>query len=773
MPDDMNRYFLLATIGFGVSSASVAETVDFSRDIKPLLAQHCWKCHGPDESSREADLRLDDFSSVTADRGGYAVLVPGVAAESTILDRVRAHDEDERMPPAAAGRGLNEKEIRTLEAWINAGATFQQHWSFEPIRNPVPPLVADAGWSRNAIDRFVFARLLKLGLAPSPLAERATLIRRLYLDLLGLLPTPEAVAGFQRDDSSDAYESLVDSLLANPHFGERWGRYWLDQARYADSNGYTIDGPRVMWPYRNWVIDAFNRDQPFDMFTTQQLAGDLSPSPTLPELVATGFHRNTLINTEGGVKADQFRDEQVKDRVDTTGVVWMGLTVGCAKCHSHKYDPIQQDEYYALYAFFNSTQDNNSVEPIELVAEAESRQRWRDLRRRIQELKERIDEATPKLATDGDESAESKELQKWKSELSSLESARDELEDGHPLAMVLRELRQARQTHVQVRGDFLRPEALVTAGTPQALPTMLPSKEYDRRFFANWLMDKDHPLTARVRVNRIWMRLWGRGLVETENDFGVQGSLPSHPLLLDWLARDFQRDWSTKRLIRLIVTSSTYRQSSQWRAELSGVDPQNRWLARQSRLRVEAEIVRDLALSASQLLTNTLGGPSVYPPQPDGVYAFTQVQREWPTDTGADRYRRGMYTFFFRSAPHPLMTTFDVPKFNQTCTCRDRSNTPLQSLTVANDEALFEMATGLAERVLREIPTDQIDADSHRLQRLFKICMARSMDTMESERLHDYLVAEQIRLGPQATKRSVWTSIARVVMNLDEFITRE
>ncbi len=534
------------------------------------------------------------------------------------------------------------------------------------------------------------------------------MIRRVYLDLVGLLPSPETVDKWLRDTRPDWYEQLLDQLLSSPHYGERWGRYWLDQARYADSHGYTNDDPRIMWPYRDWVIAAFNGDVPFDVFTTEQLAGDLLPEPTRDQLIATGFHRNTLINTEGGVKADQFRDEQVKDRVDTTGLVWMALTIGCAKCHSHKYDPIEQSEYYQLYAFFNSTADENSIEPTVHCASDEQRQAIESLRDRVADLRDQLvaEDKSPTTSPDPPPpTTTSPDVAARKQRLEAMESELSRLEQTYPLAMVMQELNPSRPTHVQVRGDFLRLGAAVAPATPRVLPPLCSGPESNKRApnrldLAEWLMRREHPLTARVRVNRIWMRLFGRGLVETEDDFGVQGALPTHPDLLDWLARDFQRDWSTKRLLRLIMTSSVYRQSSVLRADLQAADPRNLWLARQSRLRVEAEIVRNLALSASGLLTSTVGGPSVHPPQPDGVYAFTQHARPWPTATGSERYRRGMYTFFYRSAPHPMLSTFDVPKFNQTCTRRDRSNTPLQSLTLANDPALFELAQGIAARVL-------------------------------------------------------------------------
>jgi mono/diheme cytochrome c family protein len=993
--DSMIAIALAVVTAMACRSAQASERVDFNREIRPILSEYCFVCHGPDAKTREADLRLDTRDGALADLGGYAALVPGKPDESQLLGRIVTDDPDERMPPAETEKELSPAQITTIRRWIEQDAPYRRHWSLEPIRRELPPAVKNESWPLGSIDRFILARLEKSGITPSPEADRYTLIRRVYLDLIGLPPSPEEVDVFVRDDSPAAYERVVDRLLSNPHFGERWGRYWLDQARYADSHGYTNDNERVMWPYRDWVIEAFNRDLPFDRFTIEQLAGDLLPDPSSDQLVATGFHRNTLINTEGGTKADQFRVEQVKDRVDTTGVVWMGLTVGCAKCHSHKYDPIEQAEYYELYAFFNSTADQNSVSPTIPIQTAQQKRELDDLQGEISRLKQRLEqpdserdarraawerelagmageppqwvpldtEATsrhgaifeklddgsllvsganqpndlysvtahapietvravrlealthPSLPKTGpgragngnlvlsdvrlvgpdgkpkpfasasadhsqpsfdvagaiDEDPKSgwainqapeggvnhnrvakfvlaaslrfepgakfelamtfnngasaynlgrfrlsvssvvpsgsdvadlariaaiapdkrtdderkdlgqaferadPQLAPLRTELKQLESRHEQLRKQVPSAMVMRELATPRATHVQVRGDFLRPSDRVEPDVPDALPPLPPSdRQRTRLDLARWITGADHPLTARVRVNRIWMRLFGRGFVETENDFGIQGSPPTHPELLDWLAGEFrEQDWSTKKLLRLIVTSATYRQSSRARTDLAEIDPRNELLARQSRLRVEAEIVRDLALAASGLLSDKIGGPSVYPPQPDGVYAFTQVKKNWRTSQGEDRYRRGIYTFFYRSAPHPMLTTFDVPKFNQTCTRRDRSNTPLQSLTVANDAAMFEMARALAARVLREIPADQ--GDDARLTRAFRVCFARLPEDRELARLREYLEREQARYreDTKADAATAWTSVARVLMNLDEFITRE
>ena len=766
-----------------------AETpIDFNRDVRPVLAENCFKCHGPDAGAREADLRLDTRAGATRTLGDNRVAIaPGDPLKSELIERVSSADDEARMPPPATGKRLTLDEIETLRRWITAGGEYSRHWSLEPIREALPPTVNGSSSTRNPVDDFVLARLEAEGLALSPEARSATLVRRLYLDLIGLPPSLEEIDRFRADSSPDAYERLVHRLLANPHFGERWGRHWLDQARYADSHGYTNDGARSMWPYRDWVIRAFNDDMPFDRFTVEQLAGDLLPTATVEELVATGFHRNTLISTEGGSKPEQFRAEQAKDRVDTTGVVWLGLTVGCAKCHSHKYDPIEQKEYYELYAFFNSTEDRNSVAPVvELPTPGQ--------RRRLGELEDGIVRLRASLAQEGADAEDEKRTdEREPPELKRLENELKALKKSVATSMVLRELDEPRETFLHTRGDFLRPGERVAPDVPDVLPALGNTGERRTRMdLARWLVHPDNPLTARVRVNRIWMRLFGRGIVETENDFGTQGSLPTHPGLLDWLARELMRqEWSTKGLIETIVTSSTYRQSSVAREDLQEADPRNLFLARQTRIRVEAEIVRDLALGASGLLSEKLGGPSVYPPQPDGVYAFTQSKKRWETSPGADRYRRGMYTFFYRTAPHPMLTTFDVPRFNEACTRRERSNTPLQSLTLANSAGLFEMAQALAVRVLKERTGEDTDEqDAACLRRMFRLCLARSPSAREAERLRAAIERQRARLrtrpedverlrppglpaGLSAAQVAAWTAAARALLNLDEFITRE
>ena len=752
-----------------------ANSISFSRDVRPLLADNCFQCHGPDPEQREADLRLD-----TKD-GASAVIEAGDVDGSELVRRITSSDPDEVMPPPQSKKRLTSEQIERLKTWVAAGAAWESHWAFTAVHRPRPPTVLWQQWPRNPIDCFVIAQLEAKNIAPSQPADRATLIRRLFLDIIGLLPSPERVDTFMHDSRPDAYEQLVDELLDSPHYGERWGRHWLDQARYADSDGYAIDGARVMWPYRDWVIRALNADMPFDQFTIEQLAGDLLTKPTTQQLVATGFHRNTLINQEGGSDPEQFRNEAVIDRVNTTGAVWLGLTVGCAQCHAHKFDPVSQQEYYQLFAFFNSGADKNSHAPQIVAAPAGKQSEFEQLREDVAAARRALDQHKKRSPEDKDR------LKQLEEEVKARENRVRAFERRFGKSMIMGELNEPRETFVLVRGDFLRPAERVGPNVPAMLGSLPESSANSRLDLAHWLVSPANPLTARVTVNRIWMQYFGRGLVETENDFGTQGTAPSHPRLLDWLAAELMhRQWSLKAIHRLIVTSATYRQASVARPELIDVDADNRLLARQARLRVTAEIVRDLALSAAGQLSHRIGGPSVYPPQPDGVYAFTQTKKNWQTSKGSNRFRRGMYTFFYRSAAHPFLTTFDAPNFQTTCTRRLRSNTPLQSLTMANDETIRAAAQGLAARVLAASDA----GEKRRMTRAFRYCMSRPPTNYELERLlsflgqqkesfaadaeaaRDVLPAGAAAQGESQATHAAWVAVSRVLLNLDEFVTR-
>ncbi len=781
---------------------------EYNRDILPILSEHCFACHGPDEQARQAGLRLDLRAAALAEPdSGQLAIVPMSAEASELVRRIESTDASERMPPPDSGKVLSAEQQQLLRQWIESGADYQVHWSFVPPRAVQPPLVPGV---EHPIDRFVQARLAQQGLSPAPLAAAATLLRRVSLDLIGLPPTLAEIDAFEAaaaKDPAGAYSATVERLLSSPHYGERWGRWWLDQARYADSNGYSIDAPRQIWKYRDWVVDALNRDMPFDQFTVEQLAGDLlaecgDPLQTVSQVVATGFHRNTPLNQEGGIDVEQFRIDSIFDRVATTGTVWLGLTIGCAQCHDHKFDPITQKEYYQFFAFFN-----NQDEPtLEVNDQGQSREELKtELANAEAELDAFIaahtadydawersltDEQIGKLASglqDGLKAERSQRTPKQVRDLfgievgkidSQFQSLKQQLETlanqvaGVTNTLVLRERSQPRTTTVFVKGDFTRPAEVVTPQTPAILHPLLslhkgrnsarvPLQEDDRNSarvplqadtpnrldLARWIVSADNPLTARVIVNRVWQVYFGRGLVETENDFGTLGTLPSHPELLDWLSVELHSHaWSLKELHRLIVTSHTYRQSSQERDELLAVDPRNYLLGRQLRLRLEAELIRDVALSAVGLLSPHVGGPPVFPPIPAGVMDVGQVKREWKTSQGADRFRRGMYTFLYRATPPPELAVFDAPEGLSSCTRRLRSNTPLQALTLLNDAGFFEFATAL-----------QAIIDRDGMETAFRRCTGRRPHGDELQ-----ILGELDSL-----------SAARVLLNLDETLTRE
>ncbi|MBI1353645.1 MAG: DUF1553 domain-containing protein [Acidobacteria bacterium] len=828
---------LLAVFAFAATAAAAdastaAGEALFDAQIQPLLAARCASCHGAKLPTSGLSLGSREALLEGGNRGPS--IVAGKPAESLLIQAVR-QDGDLKMPP---GGKLSADEIAALEKWVELGAPWSakavsqsspeaSHWSFQPIRRPEPPAPVWPDKVRNAIDRFVQARLAKDKLTPSPEADRATLIRRVSLDLTGLLPTPEDVLAFEQDAAPDAYAKMVERYLASPHYGERWGRHWLDIAHYADSNGYNLDGEREVWRYRDWVIRALNDDKPFDEFVIEQIAGDLLPHPTQDQLIATGFHRNTLINLEGGIDFEQYRVEAVVDRVDTIGQAFLGLTLGCARCHDHKYDPISQKEFYQFYAFYNSIDEldgedgeagrQDPFKPLLEFGTPEELAKRDVIRVQLEVLEKEVSDYETELAKSqaewetglskewiaklGDEDqfalavpAEKRNpFQKatiarmhrkddlgWNERQASIAAVRKRLPDLES-TMVMRELPEPRESYIHLGGDFLRHGVTVQPDTLKLLPAMdvEGSHRPTRLDLAKWLMSGSNPLTARVSVNRVWQRYFGLGLVETENDFGTQGSAPSHPELLDWLASEFRdKGWSQKDLHRLILTSHTYRQASLHRDDSTEIDPRNRLLSRQNRLRLEAEAVRDAALSASGLLTAEIGGPSVHPPQPDGASKLGQMQRDWVADTDKERFRRGMYTYFWRSSPHPGLMVFDAPDSTNACTRRPRSNTPLQALTLLNDTAYYEFAQGLAKRVLTEGPA----AGPQRLDYAFRLCVARPPDATEREELAGFL-AEQLdafQTKPEAARPiadtpelAAWTAVGRVLLNLDEFITRE
>ncbi len=798
----------------------------FEERIRPVLATRCQGCHNEELKTSGLSLASREAALEGGTRG--VAIVPGSPENSPLIAAVD-HSGPLRMPPTGP---LSDSEIEDFRTWVRNGAawgkagvgptTAEALWSLRPVQRVEPPRLHNLDLARNEIDHFVVAKLEAEGLALSPEASRTTLIRRASLDITGLPPTPDEVRGFLEDDSPDAYERLVERLLESPHYGERWGRHWLDIARYADTNGYSIDGPRSIWRYRDWVIDALNDNMPFDQFVIEQVAGDLLAEPTKTQLVATGFHRNTMVNQEGGIDFEQYRVEAVVDRVRTTGAAFLGLTLACARCHDHKFDPISQREFFQIYSFFNDVDElggnleetvgrSRMMHPILEFGDPASLEKRDRLQREIdrhgkelaklqQSLETSWDERFPSggdseieiareiIAMPPDERSSvqdsvlkrvfSKHVKEYEAKANQIRELRRNLPDIE-WTMIMRDLPEPRDAYIHVQGDFTRKGDTVRPGTPRVLPPLPQDAPRNRLGLARWIVSAENPLTPRVTVNRIWQRYFGLGLVETENDFGSQGSAPSHPELLDWLAAEFvRRNWNLKEMHRLILHSATYRQTSDYRLDAAEVDPGNRLLARQNRIRLEAEIIRDVALAASGLLSPAIGGPSVYPPQPAGAGQFTQVDRKWKADDGPNRYRRGMYTYFIRSAAHPGLILFDAPIAQESVTRRNRSNTPLQALTLLNDESQTEFAAGLASRIL-----DHSENRDDRIRHAFEICLSRPPARPERERLGEFLGSMRDEFatnsdareeaGADSAEAAAWMAAARVMINLDEFVTRQ
>ena len=961
--------------------------IDFGRDILPILSSNCFHCHGPEDGERKGKLRLDTHEgALGTGKSGATTVVPGKTADSELIQRIISQDDDEVMPPRAAKEKLSPKQIELLTRWVEQGAPWGKFWAFEaPAKPAIPNIENPAVEIQNPVDAFVLARLEKEKLAASPAADRRTLIRRLSLDLTGLPPDLATVDAFVRDTRSDAYERLVDTLLASPHFGERWGRHWLDLARFADSAGYLNDTLRpYAYLYRDWVIDAVNRDVPFDRFTIEQLAGDLLPEATLDQKIATGFHRNSLKNDEAGADLELDRTKAAVDRTATTGAVWLGLTVGCAECHTHKYDPLSHREFYQLYSFFNATAEReiSAPRPAELAEFNRKQAAWEKERDRlaaplrdhvatlvgppsaaweaalarpverwtllapeeittITEDEERMGppNADRSFTTGARDSVRTRyvvkapiaargitglrlealadlggkvgrartgdfHLAEFSAMLKTPDGAQHKLEfaharadfetksapakgtlDGdnttgwsitgktdaahvivfelkspqdfpagsqlyveleHRITGVMTRFRLAttagvlpltpdllpdelvaildqpaerrtpeqalvvashvarfsdatgqklfaplaahyskqpeypktaapilvtheRKTRIHLRGEYQRPGDEVEPGTPAVLPPLRPrGARPDRLDLARWLVDPANPLTARVTVNHVWQHLFSRGLVATVDNFGVLGEPPSHPELLDYLATEFvQLGWSRKKLIRLIVTSATYRQSSVLRQDLAERDPQNVLLARQSRQRLEAEIVRDVFLASSGLLNPRIGGPSIYPALPPFVLAFGR-NKSWPETKGPEKYRRGLYIHLRRNVPYPMLATFDASDASVACLHRERSNSPLQALTLLNDPVFVECHERLGEQLAAQ-PADS--TDETRLRHAFERCLSRPPAAAELAAMQRHF-DHQLLLA-QGDRRLAFVAAARLIMNLDEFITRE
>jgi mono/diheme cytochrome c family protein len=971
--------FAVTLVGSTTLSLVVAEPtsadeprVEFARDVLPILSAHCYACHGPDEVHREADLRLDVEADAKRPGDQGAAIAAGQPSASLLIDRVTSSDPDQVMPPPHSNRKLESEQIEILRRWIAQGAAWQQHWAFSPITRP-----------GGSIDELIQEQLTTRGLSLRPTAPPHTLIRRLSLDLLGLPPTPEMADEFAQDPTPDAYERLVNELLSRPQFGEHWARMWLDLARYADTKGYEKDRGRTIWPYRDWVVDAFNSDMPLGQFTAEQLAGDLLPAPTTDQLIATAFHRNTMSNDEGGTDDEEFRIAAVKDRIETTIQIWMGLTMKCAQCHTHKYDPIPIEDYYRFFAIFNQTEDADRPDdaPRLELATADQQRRRSEIRSEISDLKDRLRaakeqtalapeagkmswfapqvvsamstggatlavddqraiavsgvspaedtyvvgltlppgrytalrlETLPVIVADGKralgrnsddpnfvlseltlrptnpDAAKSSELinpradfaqDGWPAsaavdgdlksgwaispqkdehhalildfaeplhvtaptaveitldqnygnrltlarfrlsiseadpqtlgpsetselatqlvdEIAALEKQLSELNASIVQLPILRQLpdENRRETRIHNRGNFLDQGTSVSPAVLSAFHPLAESVAPNRLGVAQWLVSHDNPLTARVWANRVWSRLFGQGLVETEEDFGALGAPPSHPELLDLLAAEYRDGgWSLKRLIKIIVMSDTYRQSSHVDAELLKSDPDNRWLSRAPRYRLTGEALRDQALSISGLLSQRLGGPPVMPPQPEGLWRSTYSGEQWVDAQGDQRFRRGLYTYLKRTTPYPSFTTLDGGSGEVCLIRRIRTNTPLQALVTLNDPAFLEASAALAIRMITE--TDSRDAtvlakhglrlalirsirdgEVEPLLELREDALARFAAEPElSAKLLESARTDSGRIAPlnvDDNELAAWVVVATAILNLDEVLTR-
>ena len=780
--------------------------ISYTRDVRPILSNACFKCHGPDDDNRKADFRLDLRESALMNLGGYAAIVPGSPEKSKLLEFVTTDDPDERMPPLKGNnRPLKPEEIAVLRQWIAEGAPYEAHWAYRAPERPKLPPSADPGGAPNPIDTLIRARLAREGLSPSPAAEPAVLLRRVHLDLTGLPPTVAQVEAFVRDPSPAAYARVVDNLLASPHYGEQWARLWLDLARYADTNGFQHDRTRTIWPYRDWVVNALNADMPFDRFTIEQLAGDLLPGATWDQKVATGFNRAAAVNLSGDTKPEDTRVNIAHDRVHTTSTVWLGSTMECAQCHTHKYDPITIKDYYSFLAFFDSAADEV------LVTGSQGRKKRlfgglmtkpdypKDeysvdgIRKLIVEMSAPMLEAEEIMlgqrevpaGSTADYTARSADL------LKRLEDVRTIFDNRTPFIVpVMEESPVARETFVHLRGDRRTPGARVVPATPEALPPMPPSDEPARLRLARWLVSRENPLTARVTVNRWWNEIFGRGLVTTTEDFGHQGEMPSHPELLDWLAVEFMEGgWSMKRLHRLIVLSETYRQSSVVTPALLERDPYNILLARGPRFRLPAEAIRDHALAVSGLLKPTLGGQPVFPPQPPGLWREVNIdEKNYPTTTTDEQYRRSLYVFWRRASGPPGFLAFDAPTRSVCATRRGRSNTPLQALVLLNDPVYLQAAIAFAADVLR---APDAAGDEARIRYAFHRALARAPRPAETARLQSLLDDKRTFFSqqPEAARKLVAVLpaaadhpapgelaatfyVTHTLLNLDECITK-
>ncbi len=738
----------------------IPDSISYNFHVRPILSDKCFSCHGPDANKRDADLRLDvpeEAYKALKSNGSIHGIVPFEPSASEVFMRISSKDPAYVMPPTSTNLSLTPSEIAIIEKWIKQGAKYESHWAFTTPKSPAIPAVKNTEWAKNEIDYFVLDKLEDKKLAPNPEADKERLLRRVSLDLTGLPPSIEMMDKFMADNSPNAYEKAVESLLASKTYGEKMALQWMDVARYADSHGYQDDNYRSQWPWRDWVIHAFNNNYPYDKFISWQIAGDLMPQSTKEQLLATGFNRNHKITEEGGVIDEEYRVEYVKDRTNTLGKAILGITLECAQCHDHKYDPFSQKEYFQMTGFFNNVKEvglESTVGGPETFA-----------KKPLMEIS----------------NTDVKEILKFINK-----------QDSNKLVVsVMGDLDTVRKTYVLLRGEYDAHGEVVEANTPKSVLAFDTKYQKNRLGLSKWLFDKQNPLTSRVFVNRIWQEYFGKGLVKTSGDFGMQGELPSHPELLDWLAVDFMNHgWDIKRLVKQIVLSATYRQSATVDAKKYNIDPENIFLARAPRYRIPAEHVRDVILSSSGLLVPTIGGPSVKPYQPEGLWEAATSGRgllsTYKQDHQASLYRRGLYTFIKRTVPPPTMAIFDASNRDQCEVQRLNTNTPLQALAMLNDPTVLEASRVLADKLLQDKSSTEV-----KITRAFRQIVSRQPKEQEIKKLTSYY-ADQLNVFKQSsnadkvlavgeypmsgkvnkTELAALMGVITVIYNLEETITK-
>lgn len=795
----LSAAFSLA-ISLSAGSSFAADKIDFAREVLPILSNKCFVCHGPD-TKKKKQLRLDSFEHATTDRGGYRAIDPKTPEESEVL--IRLHDADDPMPPEDAEKQLTDAERDILSKWVKQGGDYAKHWSFVPPKKAAPQKTHP---QQNPIDAFIEKPLKAQGKALSPEADRATLARRASLVLTGLPPEPAQLATFVKDQSSDAYAKFLAQLMKNPRYGEHQARFWLDAVRYGDTHGLHLDNKRGIFPYRDWVVRAFNQNLPLDEFITWQLAGDLLPNPTIDQHIATGFVRMNPSTAEGGAIPAEFQAKNNFDRTETLGTVLLGMTFTCARCHTHKYDPITQTEYYKLFSFFNSTSespmDGNRYEyqpTMKVPADQPAWEQWNALVKQQKTLVAKMPDGLSQGDQDKWKKNDAEANVRWLADpkgplaksphhqaaialVKEIDAARGKFTS----TLVTRELDKPRVTKILDRGEYHQPigEPL-QPGVPSVMGAFPQDAPRNRLGLAQWLTSRDQPLVARVLVNRIWQRVYGDALVRTPEDFGLQGKQPTHPELLDWLAVELQESgWNLQHLLQLMLTSKTFTQNSAFRKDL--VDPENLLYGRGPSYRLDAEVLRDMALWASNLLDPHMGGEGVKPYQPPGLWKALMHPgsntKNYVRDKGQRLYRRSLYVYWKRTSPHPMMILFDAPDRESSCVRRSRTSTSLQSLGLLNETQRIEMARRLAERLAKEAKNDQA-----RMDLLFTLVASRPPSDAERKACDQLLATmqERYQAAPDdakallaigeaardetlnAAKIAAWTQVAITVLASD------